>query len=188
MRYLIICLFVFFLVLLFILLQPRISSSLFSFKREQLLTSFLDAIKNTKTVNPKEFWKVREFYSPGHFVYDNRGIKATKLPLTFLSLSNTNDHALFPFLIYTSPLTQSIDYLTTLKTIRPILNLLSQEKMKIIVQTDTLFLGQKDNAMYLVFLASNKDLAQTNGFLDYQNKDKELTKDKQWLSLTRFEL
>jgi len=174
------------LILLFIFLQPRLSTLLFPFKRDQLLINFITTTKDAKAVNTKEFWKVREFYSPGHFVYDNKGIK--NFPTSLLFLPDITNDSLFPFLIYTSPLTQSVDFLTTQKTIAPIVSKLSSENMNVIMQTDTLFLGQKDDAIFLVFLASQKDLIQTNGFLDYQTKDKELTKDKQWVSISRFDL
>lgn len=179
---------IFLLILLFLLLQPRISSLLFSFKRDQLLSNFLTITKETKHINTREFWQVRELYSPGYFTVNKNGIKNANIHRSARFVSRVKEGNLFPFLVFTAPLTQSVDYLTTLTSIEPIVKNFPIEDMDIILQTNTIFLAQKGKEIYLIFLAPHVDLKQTNGFLDYQEKDKELTKEKQWLSLTRFQM
>lgn len=187
-HYLILSLFVLLLIFLYLFLQPHLSRSIFPYQRDELLSTFTTKINNTKHVDTRESWELREFYSPGYFTYNNRGININNIPSPFRFVADIKTDDLFPFLVYFAPLTQSVDYLTTLTTIEPIIKNFPVQDVTIILQTNKIFLAQKEKTLFLIFLAPYEDLKQTNGFLNYQEKDKELTKGKQWLSLTRFQM
>src|SRR3989344_4701200 len=99
--------------LAFILFSPKTSSLLFSFKRQTILSEFINKTKNNG-INPQEYWKFREFYSPGYFNFSKDGINNPLLKQTKEKVGvKYNDKNIdLTFLVFSSPRTSSLDMLT----------------------------------------------------------------------------
>ena len=59
---------------LFVILSPKISSILFPLKRQAILNDFINKTKIAGVINAQDYWKFREFYSPGFFTFSKNGI------------------------------------------------------------------------------------------------------------------
>ena len=64
-----------FIVVLFIVLSPKVSSLLLPFKSEAILNDFINKTKIAGAINPQEYWQFREFYSPGYFTFAKQGLR-----------------------------------------------------------------------------------------------------------------
>ncbi len=167
---------------------PAISTLTLPFAREKLIKEFLNELKNTDYLNTQKFWKFREFYSPGSGTFSKTGISSDLVTNTLamidipISLSPT-DHAFF---IYKSPKLVSIDFLVKEHDLLKIINGELDSKT-VIYRNSEIILYQEDNFYKLIFLKSQKDMKKTVGFFDFNGLDREITENKYWLNLTRFE-
>lgn len=144
---------------LFFLFQPKIKPKI-GFKNKNLLDTFIQKTIDNKKIDSQEFWKLREFYCPGSFVFD-------KNETTFLT--------------YSCSFLKSFDSFTT----TPVLTIPKEIKQKDIVFYNKDILVAKDKENILIsFIVSAKEMEKANGFFDYKEKDKELVKDKNWLNVT----
>jgi len=64
-------------------------------KRQQMLNHFISTIKENNDIDAKEFWKFREFYSPGFFTHNE-----------------INVNYIQPFVIVDNQKTSKLDQLT----------------------------------------------------------------------------
>lgn len=167
---------------LFVFLEPKVSARLFPFIRSSHLNSFLTHTVPSKKIDGRTYWEFREFYSPGVFTYDKKGIEDTIVKTVFRNDIQSKDQDMLPFLFFTSPFLQSIDSLTSETSITSFI--VSNAKGNLI-NTPVLFMNRNDTEILLVFLLPYAAMERTNGFFDYQEKDKMLVKDKNWLNITR---
>jgi hypothetical protein len=171
-----------------LLFVPAISTLTLPFAREKLIREFLTELKDTGYLNTQKFWKFREFYSPGSGIFSKTGISSDLVANTLamidipISLSPT-DHAI---LIYKSPKLVSIDFLVEEHDLLEIIKNELHSKTVIYRDSDTV-LYRENNFYKLIFLKSQKDMKKTIGFFDFHGLDKEITENKYWLNLTRFE-
>lgn len=171
------------IIILFFLLQPRISSFLFTAKRDIILNNYLSEIKDTKKIGGQIYWKFRESYSPGNFEFSREGFDSKKIQKQIGYLPDVSIvHNGLPFLLYTSEKLISVDFLTTQNTLKPFIPMSSSKN---ILQTQTLYLSRRsDGAFVLIFILPQSEMAKSNGFFDYSGRDKVLTENKNWLNIT----
>lgn len=162
--------------LTFALFQPRISSVIPQ-KRDHALKQFINSSLQSGQINSEEYWKFREFYYPGTFTFNENGIKESNLDTDLKKLlpqGNSN----YIFLKYQSKYLKSIDVLTDTKNLR---NLFKNHT--ILANKNNLIFNRGDSTV-IVLLRNNEEMQKVNGFLKYKDRDKNLIKGKQWLSIT----
>jgi len=59
---------------LFVILTPKLSIRLFPFFRQNQFNQFKKYLLTASDFNPQIFWRFREFYCPGYFVFNRQGI------------------------------------------------------------------------------------------------------------------
>lgn len=179
------------IILLFIFLQPKVASTLFEQKREMLLNHYITEVKAEKMIDPKKYWEFREFYSPGHFLFEKDGlaqsvidpfINTTPLPVAKKNLAD-------PFLYFQSPYLKSLDSLTVNNSVDDFIQPQTLIKEKILVKNKDMLLYQYDREhLLLVFVLPESEMQKANGFFDYRKHDKELVAGKNWVNITLIQL
>lgn len=173
---------------LFIFLTPKVSAQLFPFISENRLTTFLDTSTSEKEISPRSYWEFREFYSPGSFIFDKKGISNTHTEpvLTNAEVTLHANAQVTPFLAFTSRKLHSVDYITTANSLDQIIDEITiDEKNLLLIKTDTERVYRKNSTTYvLLFLKSPDQMRTANGFFDYRIADKELTEGKYWFNVT----
>lgn len=167
----------------FVIFTPRVSALLFSPKREMTFNSFLDKTKQEQSINPQEFWKFREFYSPGYFELMDQGLEDsdTQSALSEMGVEPNN-------IIYTSVFrskhTISLDGLTEAESLKEIIDLNSLQNIVFQNENSIIFMNDKDERI-IIFILPISEMKKANGFLEYEGKDKELIKNKNWFNITK---
>jgi len=165
---LLVCLF-----LLFILLQPKLSS-ISKFTRANSLTRLTNQIIDKKTLDLKQYWEFREFYSPGSFT--SYPLEAVSSPLR--NMISSLDPDMKEQLSFQSPLVTSIGGFTTLSS----LPMLPQQTL--LVQTKTVhYYHDSSNNLVLIFVQPVSEMKKANGFLQHE-EDHEETRGDYWLEVT----
>lgn len=144
---------------LFFLFQPKILPKV-GFKNKKLLDTFIQKTINSKKIDVQEFWKLREFYCPGSFIFDKN--KSTFLTYSCNILKSSDSFASAPTLVIPKEIKQK-DIIFYNKNI-----LIAKDKQNILIS----------------FITDIKTMEKANGFFDYKEKDKELVKGKYWLNQT----
>ena len=171
----------------FLVLAPRVSSSLFPMKRQMVLQTFLDTVKKTNTINPQKFWEFREFYSPGYITFNKNGlsnsqIKAVENKTGVLVDMKYTDRI---FLTFTSPHLVSFEALATTDDLSKLLNIKTPDPKQVIFSSNnTLIYKDSSQRIYIIFLKSEPDMQLANGFFSSSDMDKTLIKGKNWLEVT----
>jgi hypothetical protein len=171
---------------LFIFLSPKISSLVFSFKRQTILNGFINSTRASGTINPQQYWEFRELYSPGYFNFSRQGIGQSLLKQAEQKINVKFDSKKvdLSFLVFSSPLLNSIDMLTTKNSLNEIFQFKTTEKNVLFRNKNSLIYRQDSSKIIIVFLLSNKDMKKANGFFDYNEKDKVTTEGKNWFNIT----
>lgn len=170
----------------FYLLSPKISAQLFTFKRQVTLNEFINNSK-ANGINPQEYWKFREFYSPGYFTFSRDGIEESLLKTTKekIGIKFNEKNIDLTFLIFSSPQVDSLDMLTKQTDLNSIVTEmhLLQENI-IFINKDTLIYKEDPKTIKIVFLLNNAEMKKANGFFKYEENDKKITGEKNWLNIT----
>lgn len=149
------------LALSYFFLQPRISN-IVPFIREIRLSGFIkNTIKNNH-ISAQEFWKLREFYSPGT-------ISISKPDLSFISDKIISKETLIDNKILFDSLFPKLD------------------GWKIIFIKPNELITTKNNETLIFFIKSISEMSQANGFFDYKDKDKKLLENKNWYVVTKIQ-
>ena len=169
-----------------LLLIPKVSTKLFPFIQRKYLTSFLESTKKRKSIDSREFWILREYYSPGNFVFKEKGLnnqESSEMTKT-LHLTLKKNIYVYPFITFNSKKFKSLEALTKETSISAVIRDFDEYPRKdcIIRQQDQYICKTDDSTITVIFIKPMKEMRITNGFFDYKRKDlDELTKDKNWL-------
>jgi len=172
---------------LFIFLSPKISSQIFPFKRQAILNEFIAITKQKGFIDPQEYWKFREFYSPGYFTFSKDGIEKTLISEARekIGIKYNEENIDLTFSTFSSPLTESLDMLTTQTDLSMIFNQNKLSKENIIfMNKNSLIYEETPKIIKIVFLLSNSDIKKANGFFYYTDQDKKLVGNKNWFDIT----
>lgn len=178
--------FLFFIILFsFSFLSPKVSSQLYSFKRQVVLNQFISNTKTNNKIDPQEYWKFREFYSPGYFTFSRMGIQSSlfKIAQKMIGIKYDEKEISLTFLNFSSSRLNSLDMLTNKVTLSEIINynlndnIIFRNKNSIIYKTDS-------KTIKIIFLMNNQDMKKANGFFYYDDKDKAITEGKNWFNIT----
>ena len=169
---------------LFLILTPKISARIAPFVSHSRVTEFLQDSKQTNRINPQLYWQTREFYSPGHFFFAKTGIEYSHVQEAVRKIGvPINDTKISTFLLFKSEKTNSIDALTTAKSLADIVPKLPAGE--IVLNTNNEKIISDGNALYIFFLKPQDEMKTANRFYDYREMDVELLKDKQWFNATK---
>ncbi len=175
------------IVILFIVLSPKVSSILFSFKRDAILNDFINKTKTAGEIDAQSYWKFREFYSPGYFIFSRDGIKGEPLKNAQkkIGIDYNIENIDLIALLFSSKKLGSLDMLTRQSSLSALFD------RKQIPKENIIFMGKKSviykeepNYVKIIFLLNNKDMRRAIGFFDYKDKDRELTEGENWLNVT----
>jgi hypothetical protein len=179
----------FIIVGLFVVLSPKISSLLFPFKRQAVLNDFINKTKIAGAINPRDYWKFREFYSPGYFTFSKNGIakSLSKNAKKEIGINYDEKTVNLPFLFFSSRWLNSLDMLTQQADLNKIVNLVKIPKNDIIFTGKNCFI-YKINAktIEMIFLLSNNDMQKVSGISDYQ--DSKSIGRKNWFNVTSLKI
>lgn len=171
----------------FVIFSPKLSSLVFSLRRETVLKEFINETKIHGRVDPQNYWKLREFYSPGHFIFSRDGIAESILMNTLkeIGIDYNSKNVDLTFLFFSSEKLHSLDMLTKQASLSALINQKQiREKDIIFMNKNSLIYKEKQNLIKIVFLMSNSDMQLANGFFDYKDKDKNLIKGQNWFNIT----
>src|SRR5262245_39903627 len=119
----------------FVLLVPKVTSTIFPQKRAEMLQNFLDQTKTNQDMNLQSYWQLREFYFPGSFVYEKSGLAKQNPEITMF----TNlDHNAIPQLLFVSAKVISVGGRTKSKQFPNIVTLPN----RIILQTPSVIISK----------------------------------------------
>lgn len=158
-----------------------------------LWNNFYTNLASSNVIDSKKFWEFREFYSPGVFVFDRKGlakkeisnaIQHMDIPQAVINAVINND---LSFLSYNSTRIVSIDALTQSNSIDDFLELHNYNYNSVDVVshgTNYLLLKLEPKKFLLFFVVSESEMEKANGYFDYTEKDRQLVKDKHWLDIS----
>lgn len=176
----------FVIVFCFSLLSPKISAKLFTYKRQATLSEFINSSK-TNGINPQEYWKFREFYSPGHFTYSKEGIGENLLNLTKIKtgIKYNEKNIDLAFLVFSSPHVNSLDMLTKQTSLNSIVTEKQLPKEDIIfMDKNSLIYRENPKTIKIIFLLKNAQMKKANGFFKYTEADKQVTEGENWFNIS----
>jgi hypothetical protein len=176
-----------FIVVLFVILSPKVSSLVFPLKRQAILNEFISKTKTAGAINPQDYWQFREFYSPGYFTFSRTGIAGSSLATASTKIGVTYNRKAIDLidLYFSSQKLDSLDMLTKQSNLSSVVNQKQFQNDKVIFMNNNSAIYQEDNkTIKIVFLLSNNDMQKANGFFDYTDKDKKITEGENWLNIT----
>ena len=180
-----------FVVSLFIILSPKVSSLLFPFKSQAVLNEFINKTKTEGTINPQEYWQFREFYSPGYFTFSRTGISESLIDnaVKEIGIKYNRKEVDLTDLFFSSQRLNSLDMLTNQSSLNKLIDQKQFQKEKVIFMSSNSLIYQEDpKTIKIVFLLSNSDMQRANGFFDYQDKDKQLIEGENWFDITSIKI
>lgn len=131
-----------------------------------LINSFVKESIKKGAIEPQEFWKVREFSSPGSFKYYRTHLDDKVIDK--------------PFLIFESSIFYSEEFLVSDNSVIELSKIKKQCK-NILFETESEFFCVKNNDdLAIIYEKSIDEMGKANGFLDIKGWDKELVKNKKW--------
>ena|ERR1035437_3802492 len=176
-----------FIVVLFIVLSPKVSSLLLPFKSEAILNEFINKTKTAGAINPQEYWQFREFYSPGYFTFTKTGItnSLTEIAVGKIGIKYDQKTIDLTDLLFSSQKLSSLDMLTKQSSLSAVFDKKQFQSGKILFNNKNSMIYQVDaKTIKIVFLLTNADMQKANGFFDYTDVDKKITEGENWFNIT----
>jgi hypothetical protein len=165
---------------LFVILTPKVSSLLFSFKRESVLNDFINKTKMEGMISPRDYWQFREFYSPGVFTFSKTAQKEIAVNFDKKLIDST-------FLSFLSPNLSSSDMLTKQTDLNKIFNQSEVPLRNILFKsTNGLIYKTGNNTIKIVFLLGHKEIQKISGISDYLS-DKQIDQEN-WFNVTSLKI
>lgn len=176
---------------LFIFLHPTFSSTIFAFQRQNKWNTFSKIVKNENNFQSQEYWRFREFYSLGNFVFRENGFSEsdTRKILQEIDIPVSQSSLTLPFLLYRSDHFVSLDSLVNSSSLSAVLD---QEYLNIqetVLDTEQLKMYKTDSrTVKIIFIKPIGEMKIANGFFDYSKIDPAVIKDKYWINISTVSL
>ncbi len=171
-------------IVLFLVGQPKVASFLFAPIRQAVWNGFADRAQKTQTLDAQDFWKMREFYSPGSFVFRKSGLPPAEAAGRLQEMGLSLAAHWYPFLTYSSPRVRSIEGLVDDPKISHIVSLPRLSRC-IIQRTDTVFCETAQGEHTIIFVKPLEEMKTADAFFDYAREDvRKLIKGKYWFAAT----
>ena len=177
------------IVITFLLFTPKISSTLFPFKRQAVYKDFIRSVEKDKKIDPQQFWEFREFYSPGYFTFSRDGLSDEELQNAQKEIGvDLQPGAItLPFAVFHSPKLVSLDALSTKTSINQIVNTVNPKDV-ILKNDKSLMYSTSGKTIKIVSIQPESEMKKTVGFFEYNGADKKITENKYWLNTTSLSL
>ncbi len=174
----------------FLVFVSKVQTRVFPYSSKIRLDTFLKNTSDNKKIDAREFWQFREFYSPGSFIFEEKGLPKTiaDKTLRMLQIKLDTKPYMYPFLVFKSNKLNSIEALTDEKYLERVIVNFDELNRKncIIDQKSSYICRYADNSILLMFIKPMDEMRRTNGFFDYKRKDlDELTKGRYWLVISK---
>lgn len=140
-------------------------------------------------INTQDYWKFREFYSPGYFTFSKNGIAKSLSKNAEREIGISYDEKVVdqPFLFFSSHWLNSLDMLTQQTDLNKLINLKGITQNNIIFEgKNCLIYKSNANAIKIVFLASSNNMQKVSGVSDYQ--DSKSSVGKNWFNVTSLKI
>jgi hypothetical protein len=170
---------------LFVILSPKLSDLLFSFKRQMVLNDFLSSVKEEKNIDGKTYWQFREFYSPGYFVFSKKGLVNSVIKSAQKEIGiNYNGKGIFrSFLFFSSQKLDSLDMLTSYTDLNKLTSYVKVQKKDVVFENKNSLIYKADShTIKIIFLISGDQMQKVNGISDYVNFQS--IKGENWFNVT----
>lgn len=169
---------------------PRISSTVIKMKREYDWKTFETTLLAQKKVDPREFWKFREFYNIGNFTFNQKGVnrQTVEQQLNNMDIPLESSKLSLPFLTYSSPRFSSLDSLVTTSSLEELIELTA---IRLVIKHESKnFVILKKNTTYsLIFILPTTEMKKANGYFEYRDpKVSKMLEGKYWLSISEIKL
>lgn len=160
-------------------MQPRVDVAGSNNRKFQ---EYKKSLERDLTVEPQQFWEIREFYGKGDILFSKDSLDKDKVRSALHNIGiSLKDPAAKPFMLYVSPRWITIDSFVSSTDIIKLVDLQDQKITK--GTTTNIYIDDQDNKkIVLLFVKPISELEKANGYFDYKQWDKELLKDKYWLS------
>ena len=166
----------------FVIFTPRVSSLIFSQKRDMTYNSFVSKTQNNQKLDPQEFWKFREFYSPGYFELKDQGLENSDVQSAVDEIGLTPKGVTYTSL-FRAKHSISLDGITESNSLDEIIDTKSLENITF-QNENSVILTNNMNQKIIIFLLPVSEMKKANGFFEYDGKDKELLENKNWFNIT----
>jgi hypothetical protein len=174
----------------YLFLQPHIAGLLFSPSRTAQWNTFLKKTAMQKRIDPKEYWKLREFYNGGHFIFrfDGLGPQHVREFTEFGEVRINKSFVERMFLRRYSERLNSVDGLAFSKDLASLYTGTDAKEFKRVFETsDSFILEEKKNSFVIFFVKDIAEMREANGFINYIDY-REFLSDKFWVSFTRIDI
>lgn len=176
------------IVVTFALFSPRVSSALFPFKRDAVFNQFIEQTKKVSSIDPQKFWEFREFYSPGYFEFSEKGVGKESREKALGKLEALPKAVDLYFSIFRSKHLISIEGLTKEASLDEVLNKDKSDIQSVLFEDSrSIIYKNAGGETYIIFTLPISEMRKANGFFEYDGKDKELVKDKNWFTITKLD-
>lgn len=174
--------------LCFVFFTPKVTSSLFPFRRDMVFNSFLQNTRKTNVIDPQKYWEFREFYSPGYFDVSTKGIDLQKINTTLRELNASPTNISVYFSKFNSRHLVSLEGLTKNSFLSEVFNKNKTDIKKVLFENSTSIIYKNNqNQTYVIFILPISEMEKANGFFDYNSKDKDLLKDMNWFNIAKLD-
>ena len=173
--------------ILFLILSPRLSSSIFPFKRNMTFENFLKNTKEINSLDGKKYWEFREFYSPGYLNFSDTGLNESLVngQIDKIGINYNKQNIDLNFLTFTSARLESLDMLTKQTDLNKLIDEKNLPKESIMFENkNSVIFKENPKTIKIIFLLSGKEMREANGFFDYTDKDKKITDGENWFNIT----
>ncbi len=166
----------------FVIFTPRVSSLIFSQKRDMTYNSFVSKTQNNQKLDPQEFWKLREFYSPGYFELKDQGLENSNVQSAVGEIGLTPKDVTYTSL-FRARHSISLDGLTEVQSLDEIIDTKSIQNITFQNENTVIFTND-ENYRIIIFLLPVSEMKKANGFFEYDGKDKNFLENKNWFNIT----
>lgn len=178
-------------IILFIFLQPKLSATLFPFKRQMVWKEFVTSVETSNHVDGRLFWQFREFYYPGYFTFERMGFdqKTSLNAQKSLSVELLPESSPSAFLIYKSGKLNSLEALVNNDDLTKTVADASSKGANYLVNTPQNVVYTIGNKARILFIKPASEMVKANGYYDVKDRfDSKYIEGKYWLSVTEVTL
>lgn len=168
---------------------PKISYSVFPSKREASIEQFIGETISNAFIDPQDFWSLRDLTNRGIITSNSDGFSDVEKSqhLTRMSI----DPQIFSdsrfFFSFHSKKWESLEGLVPQSVYKNVARTMKEKIQKnneILFETETEIIGRNSSGYWIFFIKPIENMKVTNGFLDYEGRQKELVSEKVWVSIS----
>lgn len=179
-------------VLVFIVVQPRISSTVVPGVRAQRISSFLNESQTTQSVDPWGLWQLRDQLDFGVISLMSQDTTASLSAdiINLSELARVSAHFL-PWSVFRSNRSLAVEGLVSASAESVVNDVVTIPADRLILDTPSAVILQSDDGtVSIMTLLPIDTMAKVNGYLHFAYRDKRFQKDtldRKWLTITQLQ-